>query len=267
MKYEIYRNRQLFGFVLMVIVFLSLTPPLLVHASHEFQLTPFPTPTPGPDGRIIYIVQPNDTLIRISLISGVSMEELRGLNNLTDETIVVGQELLLGLGGPSVTTSTPGPSPTPTAVLPTPSPQPGFGNLCILLYNDRNGDSIRQGEESSIAEGAISVSNIDGSVSLTASTTRGDEAYCFEELPEDKYTVSVAVPDGYNATTESDYVITLNAGDETYLDFGAQVNSKSQSDDGIIVDSGGKSPILGILGGLLLLSGIGLGVFARRMFK
>ena len=86
------------------------------------QLTPFPTPTPGPDGRIIYIVQANDTILRISLIAGVSIDELRGLNNLTDDVIVPGQELLLGLGGPSAATPTPGPSPTPTLAMPTASP-------------------------------------------------------------------------------------------------------------------------------------------------
>ena len=75
------------------------------------------------------------------------------LNNLTSDNIVVGQELLLGLGGPSETTPTPGPSPTPTPLLPTPSPRPGSGDLCILLYNDINGDAIRQESEPSISRG------------------------------------------------------------------------------------------------------------------
>jgi len=93
-------------------------------AAPVLQLTPFPTPTPGPDGRILYKVQPGDTLLRISLIAGVPLEELRGLNNLTGDNIVVGDELLLGLGGPSVVTPTPGPSPTPTPLPPTSTPAP-----------------------------------------------------------------------------------------------------------------------------------------------
>ncbi|MCK4899208.1 MAG: LysM peptidoglycan-binding domain-containing protein, partial [Anaerolineales bacterium] len=125
-----------------------------VSAAPALQLTPFPTPTPGPDGRILYIVKVGDTLLRISLISGVSLDELRGLNNLTGDNIFEGQELLLGLGGPSQVTPTPGPSPTPPQALPTPSPQPGSGNLCILLFNDINGDSIRQEDEPSIPDGA-----------------------------------------------------------------------------------------------------------------
>ena len=156
-------------------------------AAPVLQLTPFPTPTPGPDGRILYKIQPGDTLLRISLIAGVPLEELRGLNNLTGDNIVVGDELLLGLGGPSVVTPTPGPSPTPTPVLPTPSPRPGFGSICVILYNDRNGDAIRQEEEPSIPGGAISISNRSGSVSLTAETAAGAAPHCFQDVPEGEF--------------------------------------------------------------------------------
>ena len=123
---------------------------------------PIYTPTPQPDGRIIYIVQANDTLLGISLLTGVPIEELRALNNLTSDTIFEGEELLLGLGGPAEITPTAGPTPTSTAILPTPSPRPGFGTLCILVFNDLNGDSIRQNGEDSIPDGAISFGNSAG---------------------------------------------------------------------------------------------------------
>lgn len=230
------------------------------------QLTPFPTPTPGPDGRIIYIVQTNDTLLRISLISGVSIDELRGLNNLTGDNIVVGQELLLGLGGPTAATPTPGPSPTPTSVLPTPSLEPGLGVLCILLYNDLNGDAVRQEEEQSIPNGAISVNNRNGTVSLTATTSSGLEAHCFSDIPEGMYNITVAAPEGYNATTTTSFELDFNAGDETYLDFGAQVNSETQA-EAPTPSGDGKSPLLGIIGGLFLLAGVGIAFFAGRLLK
>src|SRR5512134_2905697 len=102
----------------------------IARAAPLLQLTPFPTPTPGPDGRIVYKVQDGDTLLRIALIAGITVDELRGLNEITGDNIFVGQELLLGLGGPSQVTPTPGPSPTRTPLLPTPSPQPGLANLC-----------------------------------------------------------------------------------------------------------------------------------------
>ena len=82
--------------------------------------------------------------------------------------------------------------------------------------------SIRQESEPSIPEGAISFGNRTGTVSQTVTTTAGEEHQCFKELPEGTYTVSVAVPAGYNPTTETDYETPLKAGDETYINFGAQ---------------------------------------------
>jgi LysM repeat protein len=238
-----------------------------VQAAPPRQMTPFPTPTPGPDGRIVYLVQPGDTLLRISLISGVSIDDLRGLNNLLNDTIISGQPLLLGLGGPSQVTPTAGPSPTPTPILPTPSPKPGFGELCVLLYNDINGDAIRQGEEPSVPEGALSINNRSGSVSLTTPTEPGDVHQCFPDLSEGEYSVSVGVPDGYNPTTLTSYIVDLRAGDTTYLDFGAQVSSKAEIQAPVSTDTGERSPVLGILGGLVLLVGIGLAVFAGRLMR
>ena len=236
-------------------------------AAPRYQLTPFPTPTPGPDGRIIYKVQPNDTLLRIALISGITVDELRGLNNLTGDNIVVGQELLLGLGGPSQVTPTPGPSPTPTPLQPTPTTVPGFATLCVLLYYDRDGDSIRMEEEESIPGSAISISNRAGTVSLTETTAAGLDPQCFSDLPEGEYSASVAVPIGYNPTTQSSFDLVLKAGDVSYLDFGAQPNSDTQAEEQAPPAEGGRSPLLGILGGLLLLVGVGLALFAGRYLR
>jgi LysM domain/SdrD B-like domain len=260
-------KRKLLGiFILAVLLAAGLNISHSTLAAPVFQLTPFPTPTPGPDGRILYKVQPGDTLLRISLIAGVPLDQLRGLNNLIGDNIVVGQELLLGLGGPSEVTPTPGPSPTPTPLLPTPSPVPGVGMLCVLLYDDINGDAIRQETEPSIPGGAISVSNRSGSFSETVPTKAGLDPHCFENLSEGEYSITVAVPDGYNPTTATSFVLNLKAGDETYLGFGAQVNSVNQ------LESPGasgtrRSPLLGILGGVLLLASIALAIFGTRLLR
>jgi hypothetical protein len=227
---------------------------------------PIYTPTPLPDGRIIYIVQAGDTLLSISLKTGVPEDEIRKLNNISGDLIVEGQKLLLGLAGPAQETSTPGPSPTPTTVLPTPTAKPGSGDLCILLFNDYNGDSIRQESEPSIPNGAISLTNRSGTVSKTAKTATGTDPYCFEKVPEGDYNISVAVPEGYNPTTVMNYAVQLKAGDQTYLDFGAQVNSATMEEAPVPTGSG-RSPLLGILGGVLLLAGAGLAIFAGRLLK
>lgn len=250
----------------LVVLLGGLLPSAPAEAARPLLQVPIYTPTPLPDGRIIYIVQPNDSLLSISLISGVPVDELRALNNLTSDTIFEGQELLLGLGGPAEVTPTAGPSPTPTPVVPTATARPGSGNLCVLLFDDVNGDAIRQEDEMTIPNGAISVNNRAGTVSLTANTRPGLEPECFTELPEGDYTISVAVPEGYNPTTVSNYALELRPGDETYIDFGAQPNSQTIAEAPTPTGSG-RSPLLGILGALLLISGIGLAFLASRILK
>ncbi|MBN2149550.1 MAG: LysM peptidoglycan-binding domain-containing protein [Anaerolineales bacterium] len=246
-----------------------------VQAAPLPQLTVFPTPTPGPDGRILYIVQDGDTLWRISAITGVSIDQLRALNNLgPDDPIKPGDAMLIGLAGPVEATPTPGLPVTPEERLPTATSLPGWGNLCVLLYNDLNGDSLRQETEPSIPGGAVSVSDRLGSVSLTATTPSGgisdalepapeDLGYsCFNELAEGVYNITVAIPDGYNPTTVLNRSLDLNPGDQTFLAFGAQANTETIAETAIIPETPGRSPILGIAGGVILLLGIGLGVYA-----
>lgn len=230
--------------------------------------TPFPTPTPNPEGRIIYIVQPGDSLWRISAITGVSLDQIRSLNHLgTNDQITPNQPLLLAIvNPPEATPPTLEPLSSPTPALPTPSPQPGSGTLCILVYDDSNGDSIRQEEELSIPGGAISVSDRSGKTSLTETTITGSEPMCFKELAEGEYNISVAVPDGYNPTTEMNYLLSLEAGGETYLNFGAQLSSQGFAELPPTAESG-KSPLLGILGALVFLGGVGLAIFAGRLVR
>ncbi|MEW5871204.1 MAG: LysM peptidoglycan-binding domain-containing protein [Chloroflexota bacterium] len=229
---------------------------------------PIYTPTPGPDGRIIYIVRANDTLLSISLLTGVPVSELKGLNNMIDDVIYEGQKLLLGYAGPPEVTITVGPPPTATPILPTPTPKPGKGNLCILLYEDINGDSIRQEEEPSIPDGAISFGNRAGTISKSAKTGSGLEHQCFDDLPEGEYTISIAVPEGYNATTKTSEELILGPGDITYLNFGAQANSQTLAEAPTLpVQEGQRSPLLGIVGALFLLLGVGVALFAGRILR
>ncbi|MCJ7734687.1 MAG: LysM peptidoglycan-binding domain-containing protein, partial [Anaerolineales bacterium] len=106
-----------------------------VLAAPQPQMTNFPTPTPGTDGRIIYIVQAGDTLWRIAAVSGIDVADLRDLNLLAaDDIVFAGQQLFLGLGGPSEDQPTQAPARTEAAVEPTITPIPGNGILCVLLF-------------------------------------------------------------------------------------------------------------------------------------
>ena len=264
--------------ILLVIGFLSLsgvsfflnTPTL---AAPALQLTDFPTPTPGADGRIVYIVQQDDTLWRISAITGVSLDELRSLNNLSAEDVISpGQQLLIGFGGPTLPTQDPNAAPTaiPPGFTPTPTAGPSSGIVCILLYDDVNGDAIRQETEFGIPGGAINLSNASGNLSLTGETTDLTELdefdnivpvrVCFQQLLAGKYTISVAIPDGYNATTFLNYTFELQGGDEAFVDFGAQISTAGIEANPPPAE-GGRSPMLGIIGGVFILGGLGLAVY------
>jgi hypothetical protein len=250
-----------------MVVALPLSAPVM--AAPNPQMTNFPTPTPGSDGRIIYVVQEGDTLWRIAAVAGINVADLRDMNFLdADDIVYVGMELSLGLGGPSGDQPTPAPVPTEFAPEPTVTPIPGNGTLCVLLFEDLNGDSMRQEEEISLSDGAINISNRDGSVSITEDTPAHDpdsdtEDYlCQDGLMEGDYNVSVAIPEGYNPTTSLNAPITLVAGDITYLTFGAQAGSIVIDETANLPETSGSTPLLGIMGILLLLGGIGLGVYS-----
>ena len=75
------------------------------------------------------------------------------------------------------------------------------------------------------------------------------------------------MPEGYNPTTETSYELVLEAGDEAYYNFGAQANSLTESQNPVLPSDGDRSPLLGIIGGLFLLAGVGVAIFALRTLK
>ena len=67
--------------------------------------------TPNPDGSVVHIVQSGQTLIGIAQAYGVSVDEIKALNNLTSDAIYVGDQLLI------VPAGTPAPTDTATATV------------------------------------------------------------------------------------------------------------------------------------------------------
>jgi hypothetical protein len=59
--------------------------------------------------------------------------------------------------------------------------------------------------------------------------------------------------------------LNLEAGQTTLIAFGAQANSELVAQTALIPESPGKSPLMGIIGGILLVAGIGLGVYASLL--
>jgi len=229
------------------------------------QLPQFATPTPGADGRIIYIVQEGESCLRIQLLTGVPVEQLRILNKLDENcTITPGQELVIGIGASS-SEPTAGPAVTETPSQPTPTLPPGNATVCIHLYDDVNGDSLLQDTEVRIADGAVSLTGASGQFSEARPTIAGADPVCFENVPQGSYNLSAAAPEGYYPTTQQTYTLEVMAGIEYHVDFGAQKSDNSIPEAGDTTEEGGNS-LLGILGALLLLIGLGLGVYSWRVF-
>jgi hypothetical protein len=229
----------------------------------EFQPTPFLTPTPGPDGRIVYIVQPGDNFWSIAAIAGISLEELYALNGIQPGDFAIeGMELVLGLGGPVEPTEVPAPVNSPTPEQPTPLPEFNTGEICVLLFNDTNGNARVEEDEEPLEGGQVSIVDVEGNLAAEVTTGDDPEGYCFEGLTAGDYNVSAAVPIEYNPTTTMSSPLRLRAGDIQYVQFGAQPSAAlSDKDSG---SEGGQSLLYGVFGILLLLSAGGLAYYASR---
>ncbi len=264
-------NPKRFFILLILVSLLLLGLWLPVNASSGLQQAPT-TPTPGADGRIIYIVQPGDGCFRVAALNNITVEQLRQLNSNLDEncTLVEGQELLVGIVSVALTPTLGAP---PTAGTPTVTPTPlsGTTEVCVLLFDDSNGDALRQETEPAVAGGAVSLTENNGKYSAALDTVipADPETYqgiCFSDIPEGNYNITVGIPDNFNPTMELNYSLDVNAGDRAFVDFGIQsqdvvVDPGAAEENG---DGGGRSMILGIFGALFLLGGAGLGYYAWR---
>jgi hypothetical protein len=239
-------------------------------ASAAPQAQGFVTATPGPDGRITYIVAEGDNCGQVALLHGITVQQLRQFNTRLDEncTLTVGQQLVVGLA--SLNEPTAGPAPTLPSPTVTATAVSGTTEVCVLLFEDMNGDAVRQETEFGIEGGAVSLTNINGSYSQTQDTSSAVDPdtlepvrACFIDVPGGDYNVSMAVPDEYNPTMLLSYTLTIKPGDRANISFGAQSKTITVSET-TEPEEANRSPLLGIFGFLLLLGGAGLGYYAYR---
>jgi LysM repeat protein len=249
--------------------------------------TAFRTPTPGPDGTIIYVVQPNDTLWRISGITGVSVDQLRALNGLSSDILSIGQRLIIAQGATQpAATQTPTAAATQAAatatvadtataqgaagtqVVQTTATVTNTGTVCALLWNDKNGDGVRDSTEGLLPGGQIAVVEIATGKPVQAYTTDGvSEPHCFNNLPAGQYTISLAAPAGYNATTVTSTPLDVAAGSTSDLEFGAQPSAAIANQPAARASNSALLTALLFAGGvvfLLLAAGVAAFLFLRR---
>src|SRR5215207_2811317 len=254
--------------VILVLLFLGVVLPFGgASAAPDAQ---FITSTPGPDGRIVYTVAEGDSCLQVALLHNITVQQLRQFNTRLDEdcTLTVGQSLVVGLAQAEAPTAGPAPTlPSPTV---TATPVSGTTEVCVLLFEDRNGDAVRQEMELGIEGGAVSLTNLNGSYSETQNTSAAIDPdtllpvrACFVDVPGGEYNVSMAVPDEYNPTMLLSYTLTVKAGDRAEISFGAQSKTITVSEPAD-AQEGNRSSLLGVFGFLLLLGGAGLGYYAYR---
>jgi hypothetical protein len=249
--------------LLLAVAFLLAKP---ASANSPYQAT-YNTPTPNVNGQIIYTVQEGDNCTIIFLKTGVSIDELIAINDLGSECdVYAGQELILATVEPATATLE-APLNTPTPGAPTPTPSEGSGEVCVVLFEDLDGNQMRAESEFYLSGGVISINNRAGSYSETEETAGGDptlvDPVCFEGVPEGEYNLSMGIPDGYIATTSLNYALTVTAGDSIVIDFGAQP-SEQLNNGGQTSVNGDRSPLLLAIGLFLLAGGAGLAFFFIR---
>ncbi len=255
--------------IVFIVLFFGIALPLR-GADADSPAQGFVTATPGPDGRILYTVVEGDNCGQVALIHGITVAQLRQLNARLDQdcSLTVGQQLVVGVA--AAAGPTPGPAPTLPPPTVTATPVSGTTEVCVLLFNDMNGDALRQETELGIEGGAVSLTNLNGSYSQTQNTSAAVDPdtlepvrTCFVDVPGGEYNVSMAVPDQYNPTMLLSYTLTVKPGDRASIDFGAQSRTITVSET-TEPQQGKRSSLLGIFGVLLLIGGAGLGYYAYR---
>ena len=218
-------------------------------------------------GGVTYTVVEGDTLFAIALKYNKSVEEIKRLNNISDENqLSIGQVLIIeaptqpGAGTPAV---------QPTAVV-TATATPVAGALCVEAYFDNNGDGQRDTGENLIPNILFNVT-AKGTAIASYTTDGVNEPYCIGNLNAGAYTVAATVVAEYNPTTPLNDTANVPGGAAAKFSVGLrkvsdgdQVVGATDTPAPTAKTSQGGPSILAILatvgGGLLILGTIGFGV-------
>lgn len=115
-------------------------------------------------------------------------------------------------------TSTPRPTPTLTP-WPTFTPTPVTGTVCVIVFEDHNGNGVQDPADGRLAGALITVSD-EGGMAAEYVTNGFDEPHCFRGLRPGHYFVSEVNPGGYRSTTFDDWGVSVVDVAEVHVVFG-----------------------------------------------
>lgn len=245
--------------------------------------------TEDASGRIVHTVQEGDTLGSIASLYGVTVSDIVSLNNLaSDNLIVLGQQLVItgqpvatqapaeteeaaeeavGATAEAEVTATEQPTeeaaatdaPTEVAEVTEEPEAAGSATLCVLSYEDSNGNGTRDAPGEPNLAGITFVLNSNGEM-LDRYTTDGvSEPYCFLDLTPGSYEVSWT-GDAFTPTTEQTWQVDVQNGDILSQQFGAQPEGMAEAETEAANQGGLPNwavALLGSLGVIVFLSAVG----------
>ena len=142
-----------------------------------------------------------------------------------------------------VHTATPTPTHTPTV-----TPTPVTGSVCVLSFDDRNGNRLRDPGEPLLPYAVFTLSDAQHVVD-TYSTNGLNEPYCFDGLAPAVYFISQMNPPGYEATTHNSWGISLMNGAMINIEFGNKTQAlPTATPSPTLVPSATPPALLGMLG-------------------
>ena len=115
---------------------------------------------------------------------------------------------------PPSTLAAPAPTSTPTA-------QPAEGSICVLAYEDANGNAMRDGDERPLPGVLFSLQRDQEEIEAHVSQAE-QEPFCFANLAPASYVVEAVPPDSFRGTNPTNLSITLSADERIPVILGFQ---------------------------------------------
>ncbi len=151
-----------------------------------------------------------------------------------------------------------------STALAAPAAQQGTGQICVLAFDDQNGNGVRDADEPLLSGVGFTLADANG-VKGSYKSDGNSEPYCFGSLAAGAYTVQARDTSGLDVTTPGQWAISLANGAQFDVMYGAR-QSEAQTKPatgGTTTPAGGSGMstlgriVLGVLG-LVVLAAAGL---------